>query len=145
LDKIFTIKKKVKEVLPQLKAERYDCIVDLHKNLRSLQVKWGLGIKSYSFNKLNFEKWLLVNFKINRLPEAHIVDRYLAAAAPLGVRNDGEGLDYFFPKNHPAPTVPQPPYVAFACPRPRSLKSAKKVPCPSYSLAVKTKQQKGSK
>lgn len=114
LDKIFTIEKKVSEVLPQLKAERYDCIIDLHKNLRSLQVKWGLGVKSYSFYKLNFEKWLLVNFKINRLPNAHIVDRYLAAATPLGVKNDGEGLDYFFPKNHQTSLITIPPYIAFA-------------------------------
>ncbi len=114
LDKIFTIEKKVAEVLPALKQERYDCIIDLHKNLRSLQVRRALGVKVFSFQKLNLEKWLLVRFKINRLPEVHIVDRYLAAAAPLGVQNDGLGLDYFLPEAPLAIDRPQSPYVAFA-------------------------------
>jgi ADP-heptose:LPS heptosyltransferase len=98
IDKVFAIEKKVGEVLPELRQEKYDAIVDLHRNIRSLKVKWGLwGVRSYSFDKLNWEKWLMVRFKINRLPDIHIVDRYLAAAAPLGIENDGKGLDYFIP------------------------------------------------
>ena len=54
-----------------------------------------LGVKSFSFDKINFEKWLMVNFKINRLPNLHIVDRYLATCKTLGIENDDEGLDYF--------------------------------------------------
>ncbi|HRJ14880.1 MAG TPA: glycosyltransferase family 9 protein [Saprospiraceae bacterium] len=96
--RVHTIRKKVSEVLPALKAEGYDFVVDLHRNLRSWQVKTALGVPSKSFDKLNWEKWLLVNLGINRLPRLHIVDRYLAAAAPLGVQNDGLGLDYFIPE-----------------------------------------------
>lgn len=121
ISRVFTIEKKVSEVLPQLKKEHYDCIIDLHKNLRSLRVRISLGVKSFSFDKLNFEKWLLVNFKINRLPPLHLVDRYMQAAAPLGVVNDGEGLDYFFPagfSQSPITSLPlrghQSPYIAFA-------------------------------
>lgn len=40
----------------------------------------------------------MVNFKINRLPNKHIVDRYLETCASLGVVNDDEGLDYFLAK-----------------------------------------------
>ncbi|GJM35261.1 MAG: glycosyl hydrolase [Saprospiraceae bacterium] len=98
IDRLYTIKKKVSEVLPQLKAEKYDYIIDLHKNLRTLLVKLQVPGKSYAFNKLNWEKWLMVRLKINRLPPTHIVDRYLATAAPLGITNDGQGLDYFIPK-----------------------------------------------
>jgi ADP-heptose:LPS heptosyltransferase len=58
-------------------------------------VKQKLGIKSFSFNKLNFQKWLLVNFKINRLPDISIVDRYMKTVESFGVKNDGKGLDYF--------------------------------------------------
>ncbi len=97
LDKIFTIQKKVKEVLPLLRAEKYDAIIDLHHNLRSLQVKWCLGGKHYTFDKINFQKWLIVNFKVNRLPRVHIVDRYLDTVKPFGIINDGQGLDYFIP------------------------------------------------
>jgi ADP-heptose:LPS heptosyltransferase len=38
---------------------------------------------------------LYANFKINYLPQQHIVDRYLATCQTLAVENDGEGLDYF--------------------------------------------------
>lgn len=96
--KVHTIRKTVREVLPELKAEGYDFVVDLHHNLRSWQVKTALGVPSRSFDKLNWEKWLFVNLGINRLPPLHIVDRYLAAAAPLGVQNDGLGLDYLIPE-----------------------------------------------
>jgi ADP-heptose:LPS heptosyltransferase len=98
IDRVFSIEKKISEIIHSLKAEHYDCVIDLHKNLRSWQVKNALGVKSYSFDKLNFEKWLMVNFKINRLPHTLIVDRYLDTVKDLGVVNDGQGLDYFIPK-----------------------------------------------
>lgn len=98
IDKVYAIDKKVGEVLPELKQEDYSYLIDLHHNLRSLQVKLALKGKAYSFNKLNWEKWLMARFKINRLPDKHIVDRYMETAAPLGVENDGKGLDYFIPE-----------------------------------------------
>lgn len=98
IDQVHTIDRTVKEVLPQLKAVGFDYIIDLHRNLRSTQVKLALRIPSHSFNKLNWQKWLMVRFKINRLPSIHIVDRYLATALPLGIKNDGQGLDYFIPE-----------------------------------------------
>jgi ADP-heptose:LPS heptosyltransferase len=122
IDKVFTIEKNVSEVLPALRSEDYDCVVDLHKNLRTLQVRLGLffKVKWLTFNKLNFEKWLLTALKINRLPtrpsgKLHIVDRYLAAVVPLGVKNDGIGLD--FHQSQPLPPsslIPHPSFIAFA-------------------------------
>lgn len=98
IDKVITIQKKVGEVLPELKAAQYDHIIDLHSNLRSVQVKLALlGAGRSSFDKLNLQKWLLVRLKVDRLPKTHIVDRYLDAARPLGVKNDRQGLDYFIP------------------------------------------------
>lgn len=96
IHKVWTMDDKgLATVLPALRKERFDHIIDLHKNLRSMRTRAVLNTPSYSFNKLNPQKWLLVNFKINRLPDLHIVDRYMAAVAGLGVRNDGEGLDFF--------------------------------------------------
>ncbi|MCC6724981.1 MAG: glycosyltransferase family 9 protein [Saprospiraceae bacterium] len=97
LDKVFTIEKNVSEVLPALRSEGYDYVVDLHKNLRTWLVRLGLGLKPnwLTFNKLNLEKWLLTALKINRLPKVHIVDRYLKSVESLGVKNDGKGLDFF--------------------------------------------------
>ena len=83
----------------QLKAENYDYIIDLHHNLRTFLIKLRLMKKSFSFNKLNFKKWLLVNFKINSLPKKHIVDRYFETVKSFGVENDGHGLDYFISEN----------------------------------------------
>lgn len=51
--------------------------------------------KSFSFNKINFQKWLIVNFKIDKLPQKHIVDRYFETIRKLKVENDEAGLDYF--------------------------------------------------
>jgi ADP-heptose:LPS heptosyltransferase len=98
IDRVFSIEKRVSEVIELLKDEGYDAVIDLHGNLRTLQVKFALGVRSYTFDKLNFEKWLKVNLKINRLPHTHIVDRYLKTVEPFGVKNDGKGLDYFIPK-----------------------------------------------
>ncbi len=116
VDRIFTIQHNVSEVLPDLRREGYDYVVDLHKNLRTIQVRFGLFFKPkwLVFNKLNIEKWLLTALKINHLPNVHIVDRYLAATAPLGVKNDGQGLDYFLHPNHSPFTIHHSPFVAFA-------------------------------
>jgi heptosyltransferase-2 len=97
IDKVFLIQKKVSEVIEDLKKEQYDLVVDLHKNIRSWQVRHTLGVKSVAFDKLNIEKWLLVQLKINRLPHTHIVERYWATVAPFGVASDARGLDYFIP------------------------------------------------
>jgi ADP-heptose:LPS heptosyltransferase len=104
VDKLILIEKEITEVLAELKGEHYDCIIDLHHNLRTKRLISALKVKSSSFHKLNLKKWLLVNLKINALPAVHIVDRYLDAAKKFfEVRNDGHGLDYFIPE---ADTVP---------------------------------------
>jgi ADP-heptose:LPS heptosyltransferase len=78
-----------------LKKENYDYVIDLHNNLRTQILKFRLGVPSRSFNKLNMEKFMLTSFKMDSLPEVHIVDRYLDAVTNLGVKNDNEGLDFF--------------------------------------------------
>ena len=96
LDKLITFEKDFTEALPQLKKENYDFVIDLHNNLRSTRLKLALGKKSSTFKKLNVKKWLAVNLKSKTaLPDIHIVQRYLEAAAPLGVKDDGKGLDYY--------------------------------------------------
>jgi ADP-heptose:LPS heptosyltransferase len=95
IDQIHLLKEDININLNELKAHNFDYIIDLHHNLRSLRVKRSLGKPSSSFNKLNFEKWMMVNFKWNLLPPVHIVDRYLETAKSLGVQNDHKGLDYF--------------------------------------------------
>jgi len=97
IDKLYSIEKDVSEVIKELKKENYDFVIDLHHNLRSMQVKQGLKKPSASFPKLNVEKWLKVNLKIDKLPDMHIVDRYFETVESLNIKNDGEGLEYFIP------------------------------------------------
>lgn len=95
IDKLYTINKDLKEVLSDLLAEKYDHIVDLHKNLRTLTLKLRLKRRSHTFPKLNPEKWLLVNFKWNRMPKKHVVDRYFEAVSSLGVQNEHLGCEFY--------------------------------------------------
>ncbi|MBL0136975.1 MAG: glycosyltransferase family 9 protein [Bacteroidetes bacterium] len=95
IDKLYFLEDNFVEILSELKRENYDAVIDLHHNQRSLRIKVALGRKSFSFHKLNIEKWLLVNFHIDKLPRVHIVDRYLETVNSFGVKNDGKGLDYF--------------------------------------------------
>ena len=98
IDKIHTLGDSFELMLHELATEDYDYIIDLHHNLRTLRIKKHLkNVRSFSFNKLNIEKFLLTNFKINTLPKKHVVDRNFECIQPLGVQNDGLGLDYFIP------------------------------------------------
>lgn len=91
------IEKELKEIIEDLKKENFDFVVDLHNNIRTFQTKRALGKPSAAFKKLNFKKWLLVNFKINTMPAIHVVDRYLETVEQLGIKNDMKGADYFIP------------------------------------------------
>ncbi len=98
IDKVHVLADSFELMLHELQTEEYDYIIDLHHNLRTLRIKRFLKkVKSVSFNKLNVEKFILTNLKINMLPDKHIVDRNMATVSSFGVTNDGEGLDYFIP------------------------------------------------
>ncbi len=104
LDKIHLLEEDLNKVIADLQQEHFTYIIDLHHNLRTLRVKKALKkAKSFSFNKLNIEKFIYTNFKINTLPNKHIVDRNFECIAELGIRNDGRGLDYFIPAKDVVP------------------------------------------
>ena len=84
-------------LLQSLKVEQFDYILDLHRNFRSLRVRSSLKIMSFTVDKINLAKFLMIRFKVNRLPEKHIVDRYMETIRLFNVTNDGKGLDYFIP------------------------------------------------
>ena len=101
VDKVFEFDNSLKDNIKELKKENYDYIVDLQKNKRSKRVTASLRCQHSSFPKLNFKKFLLTTFKINLMPDVHIVDRYFEAVKDLGVKNDLKGLDFFIsPENH---------------------------------------------
>ena len=97
IDKLHVYQDKLDDTIEELKPEKFDLIIDLHHNLRTARVKKALKTEAYSFPKLNIQKWLLTNFKVNLMPDKSIVERYFEAARPLNIHNDGKGLDYFIP------------------------------------------------
>jgi ADP-heptose:LPS heptosyltransferase len=117
IDKLHTFENEITEILPDLKKENYDFIIDLHNNLRSLRLKKILKRPSAAFPKLNRQKFLLTNFKWDVLPDKHIVDRYFEAVKSLGVTSDIQGLDYFIPEknrlNLESQSIPD-DFIAFA-------------------------------
>ncbi len=95
IDKTMLLKDDLSQTVEELRMENYDLIIDLHKNMRSFRIAWSLGKKTIRYNKLNFRKWLFVRFKWDILPrDKHLVDRYFDALQPLGIQDDGMGLDY---------------------------------------------------
>lgn len=119
VDKVHELGDDIAELTQRLKAERFDQVIDLHHNLRTARIKRALGVASHSFNKLNIEKWLLVNLRMDRMPGIHIVDRYMRTVEHLGVKNDGQGLELFIPKDRSIALEILPPthhngYVAMA-------------------------------
>jgi ADP-heptose:LPS heptosyltransferase len=97
IDQLHILDKSLIAKAKELQTENFDFVIDLHNNIRTFIFKKTLGVTDYSFPKLNVEKWLLVNFKINKMPNIHIVDRYFEPTKKLGIINDNKGLDYFLP------------------------------------------------
>jgi heptosyltransferase-2 len=119
IDKIYLLNSTIRELIGRLRVERYDYIIDLHNNFRTSLIKAVLNTRSFTVNKLNLRKWLYVTFKADVMPRQHLVNRYLATALPLGVRDDGLGLDFFInPDDHvnvnQLPSTHRFGYVAYA-------------------------------
>lgn len=83
------------KTIQELKQEQFDYIIDLHKNFRTARIKWALKAQSFTYEKESWRKWLLTKIGINKMMGRHIALRSLDAVAPLGVKDDGNGLDYF--------------------------------------------------
>jgi len=119
IDHIHSYSGNLNALIRELKNEHFDYIIDLHHNLRSALLKSRIRIISFSFPKLNVQKWLLVNLKINRMPDMHIVDRYFRTVRLFDVTNDNQGLDYFIPEEdivrlESLPVEFRKGYIAFA-------------------------------
>lgn len=95
ITKVHTYDRNMSGLIKELTDEKFTCVIDLHNNIRSTRIKQSLNVPSVTFRKLNIKKFLLTHLKINRLPKIHIVDRYLETCSGFGIKNDGNGLDYF--------------------------------------------------
>jgi len=105
VDRVHVLNGNMGSTLKDLKEEGFDHIIDLHNNARSLRIKLGLKRMDFSVRKLNLKKWLLVNFKINRLPSVHMVDRNMETIRSFIESQDNGGLDYFIPDEEQVPVT----------------------------------------
>ena len=114
IDKVYSIHSSTNEVLDRLKNEKYDYLIDLHKNLRSSKLR-TVADNYLSYNKQNFKKLLLVKFGIDILKNKHTVDRYYDSIKSLGIKPDGEGLDFFLDEKDKVDiSIYNSEYVSFA-------------------------------
>lgn len=97
IDKIHKYSGNYSDLIPLLRSENFDFVIDLQNNLLSYILKIRLSIPSFTVKKLNFLKFFFVSFKINLMPPVHIVDRYMETVSAFDVKNDGRGLDFFIP------------------------------------------------
>jgi len=89
----------LKELKKQLQAEKYDRIIDLHKNLRSYFLRTGLDAKITSYSKEYWNRFFLLKFRVNRYPEVitPVYQRYFDTLKPEGISYDGKGTEIFLP------------------------------------------------
>ncbi|HZE83950.1 MAG TPA: glycosyl transferase, partial [Puia sp.] len=95
IDRFHYFDKNLEDLIVQLKKEKYDYVIDLQKNVRSHKIRAALKTKTLSFKKLRMQKFFLTKLSVDIMPGRHITQRCLDTVRPLGVEDDGYGLDYF--------------------------------------------------
>ncbi len=95
LNKVFTYRRIEKDNLQtfeELKKSGYDLVIDLQNNHRSKKIISLIKNQSVTFSKNGLHKFLLVNFKINKLKDSpQIPIRY--AKTILNFKLDEKGID----------------------------------------------------
>jgi len=83
LDSIFTIE----DDLLRLRGERFDLLLDLQANPRSLLLSLKLRVsRTIRYKKRHLRRWALTWFKWIPFHPLHTVDLYLRSVEPLGIR-----------------------------------------------------------
>jgi ADP-heptose:LPS heptosyltransferase len=111
IDRFHYLDEDLSALIPSLRQEHFDHVIDLHANLRSRRIRMSLGRPSVVFAKHGLRKFLLTNAHWHVMPQRHVAERCLDALAPIGVQDDGQGMDYFLPAGYELPE-PLPFYTA---------------------------------
>lgn len=82
------------DLIKLLATNSYDLVLDLQNNLRSKRIVSSLKSNTLKFNKNSFNKFLLVNFKINKLQDEPQIPVRYANIIP-DFKLDENGLDLF--------------------------------------------------
>lgn len=118
LTKLHILKPNLKDTIQDIKAEKFDMIIDLHNNLRTSIIKVATQIPSSTYKKDRIRKWIALKFKWSNLySKDHLVDRYLETVKFLGVKNDNQPIDYDIAKAYHLeeflPVTHQGKFIAF--------------------------------
>ena len=117
VDKLLLLKPTLAETIKDIQAEKYDYLIDLHNNLRTFIIKLRTGIKSSTYKKQTIRKWLSLKLRLKLVSPVHLVERYMKTVHFLGVKNDGQPIDYYIKAEHSLekllPASHQNKYVAF--------------------------------
>lgn len=87
----------LKNIRKQIIAQKYDLIVDLHKNIRSVYLTIGTGAATVvRYKKDALRRFLFVKFRIQpKRKFLPVYQRYLACLSFLGIQDDFAGPDFF--------------------------------------------------
>ncbi len=117
IDKIHVAGTSFRETWRDLEKEKFNLTVNLGTE-RSWMLSRLVAPASLTPPRDYRQRWLMINFGINQLPNLHVTDRMLKAIEPLKIKGDELGLDYFIPEKDrvPATWLPVPfqkGFVAF--------------------------------
>ncbi len=91
INRIIEFSDSVSETRKEIKKGRYDLIIDLHKNFRSISASIFTGSMVRRYYKGNFRKFLLVKFKWNLFREIiPVYKKYIHTVSDLIKENDAE-------------------------------------------------------
>ncbi|NOZ62721.1 MAG: glycosyltransferase family 9 protein [Calditrichaeota bacterium] len=88
----------LKKIKRQIVSERYDLIIDLHKNFRSFYLTtFSRARRVVRYSKFSLRRSIFVKFKINLFKKVvPIHQRYLLPLLQFSISDDGEGLEIYF-------------------------------------------------
>ena len=86
----------------KIRAEKYDLLIDLHRNLRSLFLKFSSGVLFKTvYHKHLLKRFFLVNFHLNFYKAVKpVYIRYFEAVRKAGINYDGGGTEITVPENY---------------------------------------------
>jgi ADP-heptose:LPS heptosyltransferase len=82
----------------RLRPEKYELVVNLAEGWNAKVLATLLNFKNFSIDAMRWKRWLMVNFKIDQLPNKHLVTRMFECVDELQLKSDELGLDYFIPE-----------------------------------------------
>jgi heptosyltransferase-2 len=90
------------DLVAQLRRDKVDLIIDLHRNLRSSRLKSKLKVRSLGARKEWWRRFASVRLKKLALRPSHAVERYLVALKPLAVKLRREAPRLSLPEQYSA-------------------------------------------